>query len=139
MWTIHADMLPTRHSTSISEIKQKRGYITGDPVCARDYRPNHRRIAAIVSKRRGSMVYEVEVGNEKWLRQNDQDLQGLLKPNVLSHYLHYWIPLSLLTLYLSDRLRKKSRLIPVGHPERIAQLRGNRRTARPGHTNQQSN
>ena len=67
-------MLPTRHFIRIYEIKQKRGYIAGDPVCARDYRPNHRRIAAIVSKRRGSMVYEVEVGNEKWLRQNNQDV-----------------------------------------------------------------
>ena len=68
--TIHAAMLLSRNSTRTSESKQKRGYKAGDLAYVRDYRPNHRWTAAVVSKRHGSMVYEV--GNEKWQRHHNQ-------------------------------------------------------------------
>ena len=60
------------NSTSTSKTNQIRGYKAGDLVYSRDYGSNHRWTAAVVSKRHGSMVFEVEVGNEKWIRQQPQ-------------------------------------------------------------------
>ncbi|CAH8596854.1 unnamed protein product [Schistosoma turkestanicum] len=72
--TIHSLMHPTNAPSSVKTKQQRQSaYEVGCPVFARDYRTNHGPwVEARVVRRVGRVMYEVEVGGDKWSRHRNQ-------------------------------------------------------------------
>ncbi|CAH8633242.1 unnamed protein product [Schistosoma bovis] len=83
--TIHSLMHPRNAPTPVrTKFEKQSTYEVGCPVFARDYRPTHSPwTEARVVKRVGRVMYEVEVGSDRWQRHRNQ-LRKRLAPDRLS-------------------------------------------------------
>ena len=73
MWSLSF----VRSVRSKSEKLLKRvNFNVGDPVLARDVRPGQTWTAGTVAGRRGSVLYEVQVNSEIWIRHRNQLKHG---------------------------------------------------------------
>ncbi|KER34119.1 hypothetical protein T265_00007 [Opisthorchis viverrini] len=72
--TVHSSMLPTQPTESRSiPVAVGTPFKVGTPVLVRDYRPGHDSwIAGRILRKRGSVMYDVSVGQDTWTRHQNQ-------------------------------------------------------------------
>ncbi|KER21195.1 hypothetical protein T265_10422 [Opisthorchis viverrini] len=72
--TVHSSMLPTQPTESRSiPVAVGTPFKVGTPVLVRDYRPGHDSwIAGRILRKRGSVMYDVSVGQDTWTKHQKQ-------------------------------------------------------------------
>ena len=77
--TISHAMLPRTTSSKSEKLLKRVTFKVGDPILARDFRPGQTWTAGTVVGRRGSVLYEVQVNSEIWIRHRNQLKHGHVK------------------------------------------------------------
>ncbi|VUZ44288.1 unnamed protein product [Hymenolepis diminuta] len=85
--TVHEAMLWKKTLPDRKRWSQKNGFAANTPAYARDYRPGRQWTAAIITKRHGSMIYDVEVGKATWARHNKQLRRRMAERTTNKRYL----------------------------------------------------
>ncbi|KAM3184078.1 hypothetical protein ACTXT7_009106 [Hymenolepis weldensis] len=88
---------------------KKNGFAVNTQVYARDYRLGRQRTAAIIIKRYGSMLYDVEIGKDTWVRHHNQLRRRLAEPTTDKRYLSLYSLLD--TFNLTHVLSPRSQVI----------------------------
>ena len=70
--TISHAMLPIATSNKPEKLVKRVTFIASDPVLARDFRPDQTWTADTVVRRRRSVLYEIQVNSEMWVRHRNQ-------------------------------------------------------------------
>ncbi|VUZ42778.1 unnamed protein product [Hymenolepis diminuta] len=79
--TVHKAMLSKKTRPDEKRGNKKNGFAVNTPVYARGYQLGRQWTAALIKKRHGSMIYDVEVGKDTWVRHHNQFRRRLAEPN----------------------------------------------------------